>query len=87
MMKSLSAALSHQGSRAQSEAQLQFESQHAFELLLEEMLMEVKVGSGKKEERQKKQGTKKSHPLVGRKFGTRDWDKKLVFSNLKRRAS
>ena len=59
-MKSPNTRLSHQGSRAQSEAQLQFESQHAFELSLEEMLMEVKTGwgshckLGKKEEKPKK---------------------------------
>ena len=29
---------------------------------------------------EKKQGMKKSHPLVGRKFGTSDWDKKGAFS-------
>ena len=44
-----------QGNRAQSEVQLQFERQHAFEVSLEQMLMEVENGTDcEKEEKQKK---------------------------------
>ena len=44
-----------QGNRAQSEVQLQFERQHALEVSLEQMLLEVENGAdGEKEEKQKK---------------------------------
>ena len=44
-----------QGNRAQSEVQLQFERQHALEVSLEQMLLELENGAdGEKEEKQKK---------------------------------
>ena len=75
--------------------QLQFERQHAFEVSLEQILVEVENGTDcEKEEKERKaerqrrkrlkrklgktQRTKKSHPLVGRKSGTRGWDKKTI---------
>ena len=55
--------------RAQSEVQLQYERQHAFEVSLEQMLMEVENGAvWKKEEKQKKieKDTKnKENPTTG----------------------
>ena len=69
--------------RAQSEVQLQYERQHAFEVSLEQMLMEVENGAvWKKEEKQKKieKDTKnKENPTTG---WQKIWYKRLGWENL-----